>query len=103
MLHPGSIPGEASTWSRFGAAIVPYRGQEPKGAHISVELPQALRLNMVNGQLRTGGIVDQGVAGGVPWRRPASVSWRPAYASLAYTGSRFAGARREGLAGCCRR
>ena len=35
------------------------------GAHISAELLQDLRLNMVNGQLRTGGIVDRARAGGV--------------------------------------
>jgi protein-L-isoaspartate(D-aspartate) O-methyltransferase len=46
-------------------------------------LPQNLRLNMVNGQLRAGGIVDQAVLAaflGTPRERFVA----PAYASLAY-------------------
>ena len=53
------------------------------GAHISAETPQDQRLNMVNGQLRTGGIVDQAVLAAF-LATPRERFVAPAYASLAY-------------------
>ncbi len=57
-MHPGSIPGEASNNSS-GAAIRPNRGPEPGGCSISAETMLDRRLHMVNGQIRTGGVVDK--------------------------------------------
>ncbi len=53
------------------------------GAYISAESPQDLRLNMVNGQLRTGGIVDRAVLAAF-LETPRERFVAPAYASLAY-------------------
>src|SRR5271165_2478015 len=53
------------------------------GAHISAELPQDLRLNMVNGQLLTGGIVDRALLAAF-LATPRERFVAPAYASLAY-------------------
>src|SRR5271165_415361 len=53
------------------------------GAHISAELPQDLRLNMVNGQLLTGGIVNRAVLAAF-LETPRERFVAPAYASLAY-------------------
>jgi protein-L-isoaspartate(D-aspartate) O-methyltransferase len=53
------------------------------GAHISAETLQDLRLNMVNGQLRAGGIVDQAVLAAF-LETPRERFVAPAFASLAY-------------------
>ncbi len=53
------------------------------GAYISAESLQDLRLNMVNGQLRTGGIVDRAVLAAF-LETPRERFVGPAYASLAY-------------------
>jgi protein-L-isoaspartate(D-aspartate) O-methyltransferase len=53
------------------------------GAYISAESPQDLRLKMVNGQLRTGGIVDRAVLAAF-LETPRERFVAPAYASLAY-------------------
>jgi protein-L-isoaspartate(D-aspartate) O-methyltransferase len=66
-----------------GTATVPYRGHEPWGAHISAETLQDRRLSMVNGQLRTGGIVDQAVLAAF-LSTPRERFVAPAFASLAY-------------------
>jgi protein-L-isoaspartate(D-aspartate) O-methyltransferase len=53
------------------------------GAHISAETLQDLRLNMVNGQLRAGGIVDQAVLAAF-LETPRERFVAPAFVSLAY-------------------
>jgi protein-L-isoaspartate(D-aspartate) O-methyltransferase len=53
------------------------------GAHISAETLQDLRLNMVNGQLRAGGIVDQAVLAAF-LETPRERFVAPASMSLAY-------------------
>jgi protein-L-isoaspartate(D-aspartate) O-methyltransferase len=53
------------------------------GAHISAETLQDLRLNMVNGQLRAGGIVDQAVLAAF-LETPREHFVAPAFMSLAY-------------------
>jgi protein-L-isoaspartate(D-aspartate) O-methyltransferase len=53
------------------------------GAHISAETMQDLRLNMVNGQLRAGGIVDQAVLAAF-LETPRERFVAPAFISLAY-------------------
>jgi protein-L-isoaspartate(D-aspartate) O-methyltransferase len=53
------------------------------GAHISAETLQDLRLNMVNGQLRAGGIADQAVLAAF-LETPRERFVAPAFVSLAY-------------------
>jgi protein-L-isoaspartate(D-aspartate) O-methyltransferase len=53
------------------------------GAHISAETLRDLRLNMVNGQLRTGGVVDQALLAAF-LETPRERFVAPPFASLAY-------------------
>jgi protein-L-isoaspartate(D-aspartate) O-methyltransferase len=58
-------------------------GKGPMATTLSAETQQALRLNMVNGQLRTGDVVDQGVLAAF-LETPRERFVAPAFASLAY-------------------
>src|SRR6202046_352651 len=66
-----------------GAAIGSGSRHEPKGAHISADTMLDRRSHMINGQLRTGGVVDKAVlAAFLEVARQRFVT--PEHASLAY-------------------
>jgi protein-L-isoaspartate(D-aspartate) O-methyltransferase len=78
-LHPGSIPGEASKLFFAGFRVA---GRSMANTS-SDETERARRLAMVNGQLRTGDVVDREVlAAFLDTPREAFVA--PAFADLAY-------------------